>query len=82
MSEAVAARAAEVALQVHEELGLAGLSRTDAIVDADGVVHLLEVNVSPGLTETSMFPMALEAAGYEFGDVLTRLLTRRASAPR
>jgi D-alanine-D-alanine ligase len=51
-------------------------------VTPDGEVHFLEVNVSPGLTETSMFPMALEAAGYELGDVLTRLLTRRAHAPR
>ena len=42
----------------------------------DGEVHFLEVNVSPGLTETSMFPMAVEAAGYELGDVLARLLAR------
>ena len=41
-------------------------------------MHFLEVNVSPGLTETSMFPMAVEAAGHELGDVLARLLTRRA----
>jgi D-alanine-D-alanine ligase len=79
VSEAVAARAAEVALQVHEELGLAGLSRTDAIVTPDGEVHFLEVNVSPGLTETSMFPMAVEAAGYQLGDVLGRLLARAAA---
>jgi D-alanine-D-alanine ligase len=79
VSEAVAARAAEVALQVHEELGLAGLSRTDAIVTPDGEVHFLEVNVSPGLTETSMFPMAVEAAGHQLGDVLGRLLARAAA---
>jgi D-alanine-D-alanine ligase len=79
VSEAVAARAAEVALQVHEVLGLAGLSRTDAIVTPDGEVHFLEVNVSPGLTETSMFPMAVEAAGYQLGDVLGRLLARAAA---
>jgi D-alanine-D-alanine ligase len=80
VSDEVAARAAEVALRVHEVLGLAGLSRTDAIVTPDGDVHFLEVNVSPGLTETSMFPMAVEAAGYELGDVLGRLLTRAAGS--
>jgi D-alanine-D-alanine ligase len=78
VSDRVAARAAEVALRVHEVLGLAGLSRTDAIVTPDGEVHFLEVNVSPGLTETSMFPMAVEAAGYQLGDVLARLLARAA----
>jgi D-alanine-D-alanine ligase len=74
----VAARAAAMAVLVHRELGLADLSRTDAIVSPDGEIEFLEVNVSPGMTETSMFPMAVEAAGYELGDVLGRLLTRRA----
>jgi D-alanine-D-alanine ligase len=74
----VAARASALAVQVHEVLGLADLSRTDAIVSPDGAVHFLEVNVSPGLTETSMFPMAVEAAGYDLGDILGRLLARRA----
>ena len=78
VSAEVAARAAQLAVDVHRELGLTDLSRTDAIVTADGEVHFLEVNVSPGLTETSMFPMAVEAAGFELGDVLARLLTRRA----
>jgi D-alanine-D-alanine ligase len=73
----VAQRAAELAVRVHRVLGLADLSRTDAIVSPDGEVHFLEVNVSPGLTETSMFPMAVEAAGYELGDVLARLLANR-----
>jgi D-alanine-D-alanine ligase len=78
----VAARAADLAVRVHRVLGLADLSRTDAIVTPDGEVHFLEVNVSPGLTETSMFPMAVEAAGHELGDVLAQLLARRAAATR
>jgi D-alanine-D-alanine ligase len=82
LTDEVAARAAALAVRVHDVLGLADLSRTDAIVTPDGQVHFLEVNVSPGLTETSMFPMAVEAAGYELGDVLARLLTRRAGTTR
>lgn len=78
----VAAKAAAVAVRVHETLGLADLSRTDAIITPDGEVHFLEVNVSPGLTETSMFPMAIEAAGYELGDVIARLLAARAATAR
>ncbi len=78
LADDVGARAADLAVRVHEALGLADLSRTDAIVSPDGEVHFLEVNVSPGLTQTSMFPMAVEAAGYDLGDVLARLLTRRA----
>jgi D-alanine-D-alanine ligase len=82
LTDQVAARAAEVAVTVHEALGLADLSRTDAIVSPDGEVHFLEVNVSPGLTETSMFPMAVEAAGYTIGEVLSRLIAHRADRPR
>jgi D-alanine-D-alanine ligase len=78
VSPDVAERAAALAVRVHEALGLADLSRTDAIVTPDGEVHFLEVNVSPGLTETSMFPMAVEAAGYSLGEVLSRLLARAA----
>jgi D-alanine-D-alanine ligase len=81
LSEDVAVAAAALAVEVHEVLGLRDLSRTDAIISPDGEVHFLEVNVSPGLTETSMFPMAVEAAGYELGEVLARLLARRAGTP-
>jgi D-alanine-D-alanine ligase len=79
VADDVAERAADLAVAVHRALGLADLSRTDAIVSPDGAVHFLEVNVSPGLTETSMFPMAVEAAGHDLGDVLARLLARAAA---
>jgi D-alanine-D-alanine ligase len=78
VGQEIAAAAADLAVRVHQVLGLADLSRTDAIVAADGTVQFLEVNVSPGLTETSMFPMAVEAAGLEVGEVLAGLLSRRA----
>ncbi len=75
-----AARAAEVALTVHRTLGLSGLSRTDAIVTPDGEVYFLEVNVSPGMTDTSMLPMSVDAAGLNLGAVLADLL-RAAARP-
>jgi D-alanine-D-alanine ligase len=64
----------ELAVSAHQLLGLRHLSRTDAIVTPDGAVHFLEVNVSPGLTETSLLPMAVEAAGRSLGDVFAGLL--------
>ena len=38
-----------------------------AIVDADGQVHFLEVNVAPGMTTTSTLPLAMQAAGMDLG---------------
>ncbi len=60
----VAAAAGAVAVAAHEALGLRHLSRTDMIVGADGIFSFLEVNVAPGMTETSLFPQAAEAGGH------------------
>ena len=75
----VAARVAECAVAAHEALGLRDLSRVDLVVDADGGVHLLEVNVSPGMTETSLLPMAVDAAGLSLGELLRTLLEQAAA---
>lgn len=71
-----AARAAALAVAAHDTLGLRDISRTDMIVDADGHAHFLEVNVSPGLTETSMFPMAVLEAGHDLGALYSGLIER------
>ena len=65
--------AAQTAVSVHQTLGLRHLSRVDLIVDAAGTPWFLEVNVLPGLTETSLVPMALDAAGFELGLVYAAL---------
>ena len=70
----VAAQVARIATAVHSVLGLRDLSRTDLIVDEAGTAYFLEVNVSPGMTETSTLPMALEASGHAFGTTCVRLL--------
>ena len=47
-------------------LGTRGLGRVDILVADDGAPSVLEVNVSPGMTETSSLPMAAQAAGISF----------------
>jgi D-alanine-D-alanine ligase len=56
---------ADAALGAHKAFGLRHLSRTDLIVDADGVPWFLEVNVAPGMTETSLLPQSVEASGED-----------------
>jgi len=73
LAEDVAARAAEVAIAAHRALGLQHISRVDLIVDAAGTPWFLEASVMPGLTETSLFPLALEAAGHDVGWVYSAL---------
>jgi D-alanine-D-alanine ligase len=76
LSPEIAARVAEAALAAHKALGLRDLSRVDLIVDADGRPHVLGINVSPGMTETSLLPLAVQAAGLEIGEVLAALVRR------
>jgi D-alanine-D-alanine ligase len=73
LSDEVAARAAEAAIAAHVALGLRHISRVDLIVDAAGTPWFLEANVLPGLTETSLLPQALEAAGHDLGWVYSAL---------
>jgi D-alanine-D-alanine ligase len=69
-----AAAAAEAGLRAHRAFGLRHLSRTDLIVDAEGRPWFLEVNVAPGMTETSLLPQAVEAAGEDCGPLYRRLV--------
>ncbi|WP_142052967.1 D-alanine--D-alanine ligase family protein [Pseudonocardia kunmingensis] len=73
------ARLEETALAAHRLLGLRDVSRTDAVVDRDGRVQVLEVNVSPGLTETSLLPTAVRAAGMNLGELYAALIERAIS---
>ncbi|HEY5222656.1 MAG TPA: D-alanine--D-alanine ligase [Microbacteriaceae bacterium] len=73
LTDALAAAVADVAVAAHIALGLRHLSRVDLIIDADGTPWFLEANVLPGLTETSLVPLAIEAAGLEQGSVYAQL---------
>jgi len=75
LDDALVAECARVAETAHRALGLRDLSRSDLIVDEAGKVWFLEVNVAPGMTETSLVPLALEAAGLDLGKVFVDLST-------
>ena len=53
----------KAALTAHRAFGLRHLSRTDLIVDRAGTVWFLEVNVAPGMTETSLLPHSVTTSG-------------------
>ena len=76
LSDDVLAGCAETAVTVHRTLGLRDWSRSDLIVDADGTPWFLEVNVAPGMTETSTYPQAVLAAGLDLGAVTASLIER------
>jgi D-alanine-D-alanine ligase len=73
ISGEIATRAVDAAIQAHRILGLRHISRVDLIIDGAGTPWFLEANVLPGLTETSLLPQALEAAGHDLGWVYAAL---------
>lgn len=62
-------RAMRVAEDIHKELGMKGISRSDFIMQ-DDEIYFLEVNSSPGMTETSLIPDLATLQGYTFDDVV------------
>ncbi len=74
LGDELAAECARVAVAAHDALGLRDLSRSDLMVDASGTVWFLEVNVAPGLTETSTVPLSAQAAGLDLGELAARLV--------
>ena len=66
LSQEDAAAVADVARATWAVLGCEGFARADIMLPADGGPQVLEVNATPGLTETSLLPMACEAAGIGF----------------
>lgn len=57
----------------HNALGCRVWSRTDMIV-RDDTLCVLETNTIPGMTETSLFPLAARAAGMSFSALLDRMI--------
>lgn len=68
------AEIAAVALAAFDALGCRGWGRADLILDAQGALHLLEMNTAPGMTDHSLVPMAARAIGIDFDTLVLRIL--------
>jgi len=66
--------AQRAAVDAYRILGCRGLARADFIVRADGKPVFLELNTIPGMTATSLSPMAAAEAGIPFEELVERVL--------
>lgn len=69
----------DTALAVHEALHCRDVSRVDIILDEKGVPYVLELNTSPGMTETSLLPMAARESGIGFPELVDGLVKMASS---
>jgi len=75
LPDEIAERARSLALESYRVLGCYGFARVDLMLDArSGELTVLEANVIPGLTDTSLLPLAAEAAGIGFEALIARVL--------
>lgn len=76
-AQAIRAEIERAALEVYRAYELRDLARIDLIWDG-AQARVFETNVSPGMTESSLFPAACKAAGLSLSAVLNELVTQYA----
>ncbi|WP_439887605.1 D-alanine--D-alanine ligase [Pseudomonas sp. MBLB4123] len=64
----------ELTVRACEAVGTQGWARVDVMQDAVGQFWLLEVNTVPGMTDHSLVPMAAQAAGLDFQQLVLAIL--------
>tara|TARA_Y100000991_G_scaffold192408_1_gene159906 strand:+ start:2406 stop:3467 length:1062 start_codon:yes stop_codon:yes gene_type:complete len=63
-----------IALEVHENLKIEGMSRVDCFLTSENEIFVNEVNTIPGFTEISMYPKLWEESGLNLKDLLEELI--------
>ncbi|QSR87039.1 D-alanine--D-alanine ligase [Candidatus Methylacidiphilum infernorum] len=64
----------KTALDAFNVLGCSVYGRVDIILSDNGIPWVLEINTIPGMTETSLFPMAAKASGMNFAQLCEKIL--------
>lgn len=60
--------------RIYDLLGCKGIVRIDYIITEGNKINLLEVNTTPGMTETSFIPQQVHAAGLSMKDVMNEII--------
>ena len=63
----------EISMNCHKILGCSGISGVTVKINKVGIPYVLEINTMPGMTTTSLVPMAAAAAGINF-DLLVEII--------
>ena len=74
ISDSATLSAQNQAVLAYNELGMRGIARADFLLPEDGIPRFLEINSSPGMTATSLSPMAAGSDGMSFGELVEHLI--------
>jgi D-alanine-D-alanine ligase len=77
ISSAMAKKASDIALTVYTTFNLSGSARIDMLIK-DKTPLVIDINTSPGMTETSLVPKAWACAGRTFDELVEEILLEAA----
>ncbi|NOX88271.1 MAG: D-alanine--D-alanine ligase [Calditrichaeota bacterium] len=82
LDEETARLVQKIALKAHSILGCQGYSRVDMRLSPEGEPYVLEVNTLPGLTDTSLLPMACRKAGINYNAMIEMIVEEAINKPK
>ena len=74
ISDELTTRVQQLTSTIYEILNCKGIVRIDYIISKGDVINLLEINTTPGMTETSFIPQQIRVAGIDIKQVLTEII--------
>ncbi|MDQ8204415.1 D-alanine--D-alanine ligase [Pelagicoccus sp. SDUM812003] len=74
LNEKLAERIRNLATIAFEACGCRDYARIDIMIDEHENLYFLEINTLPGLKETSLLPMSAAGCGYNFEELLQKLV--------
>jgi len=74
LSAAITKQIRALALKTYQVIGCDGAIRVDFRITPRGRPYVLEINTVPGMTETSLLPMAAAQAGIDYDELTERIL--------
>lgn len=73
ISDEMTRRVKEIAIKAFEITGCSGVARVDFLI-VNEIPYVLEINTSPGMTETSDLPAQAEAMGLSYDNLVLAIL--------
>jgi D-alanine-D-alanine ligase len=73
INKTIEKKACAIALEVYNAFELAGCARIDMLLDHE-LPNVIDINTSPGMTETSLVPKAWESLGRTFDKLVETIL--------
>ena len=64
----------QIGKHVYDRLGCSNYGRIDFLLDEENIPWILEVNTLPGMTDTSLVPMAANEIGWSFSHLIERII--------